>query len=96
MRSMLVVLLFMTAAIGDDVVPVTDDVAKAALEKFEREFKAADSVEAKQGVVYNLYDAPHDLVLKRLEKILGSRRESEEVRTSPYFLKMWPLCFPKF
>ncbi|MHC4548805.1 MAG: HEAT repeat domain-containing protein [Planctomycetota bacterium] len=57
--------------------PVSPEDAKAALDDFEQAFKSRE-LEAKQNAIYDLHDVPHDLVLKRLEKLL--RHKSPAVR----------------
>lgn len=52
--------------------PVSDDVAKEAIAKFQEAFKAAD-VGARQSAVFTLHDFPNDLVLKELEKLLRNK-----------------------
>jgi len=49
---------------------VDPEEAKEALAEFEKTFKATREIEEQQNAVYNLHDVPHDLVIKRLQKLL--------------------------
>jgi hypothetical protein len=52
---------------------VDPEEAKEALAEFEKAFKATREIEAQQNAVYNLHDVPHDLVIKRLQKLLKNK-----------------------
>ena len=49
---------------------VDPEEAQEALGEFQKAFKATREIEEQQNAVYNLHDVPHDLVIKRLEKLL--------------------------
>ena len=44
--------------------------AQEAIREFDKTFKATREIEEQQNAVYNLHDVPHDLVIRRLEKLL--------------------------
>lgn len=68
MRTFGLLLAFTLAVHAADAVGT--DEAKEALKEFEAAFKATKEIEEQQNAVYNLHDVPHDLVIKRLEKLL--------------------------
>ncbi len=68
MRILGLLLAFAFSAYAAEAVDL--DEAKAAIQEFDKAFKAAKEIEEKQNLVYNLHDVPHDLVIKRLEKLL--------------------------
>ena len=74
--------LLLTLAFAVHAVHAADAVdpeeAKEALAEFEKAFKATREIEAQQNAVYNLHDVPHDLVIKRLQKLL--RHKDSRVR----------------
>jgi len=49
---------------------VESEKAQEAIKEFEQAFKATREIEEQQNAVYDLHDVPHDLVIKRLEKLL--------------------------
>jgi hypothetical protein len=73
MRTLVACLLVCTVVIAEPVSPVSDDVAKEALAQFKAAYNKADSVEAKQGIIFTLHDVPHPLVLKQCIKLLRNR-----------------------
>jgi hypothetical protein len=72
MRTFGLLLVFTVAVHAADA--VGPDEAKEAIKEFETAFKATREIEEQQNAVYNLHDVPHDLVIKRLEKLLKHKR----------------------
>jgi len=68
MRTLGLLLALAVVAYAADAVDT--EVAREALKEFEVAFKATKEIEEQQNAVYNLHDVPHDLVIKRLEKLL--------------------------
>jgi len=57
---------------------VAAEEAKIALKEFKGAFRTADSLEARQELVFGLHDVPHDLILKELKRLI--RNKSEGIR----------------
>lgn len=68
MRTLGLLLAFGFSVYAADAVDLEE--AKAAIQEFDKAFKAAKEIEERQNLVYNLHDVPHDLVIRRLEKLL--------------------------
>jgi len=78
MRTLLACLLVCAVVAAEPVTQVSDDVAKQALADFKSAYKEAGSIEAKQGVIFNLHDVPHPLVLKQCIKLM--RHKDSKIR----------------
>lgn len=76
MRTLGLLVLLAFSAHAADAVHL--DEAKAAIKAFDRAFKATKEIEEQQNAVYDLHDVPHDLVIRRLEKLL--RHKDPRVR----------------
>lgn len=68
MRMIGLLLVFALAVHAADAVDQAE--AKEAIREFEAAFKATKVIEEQQNAVYDLHDVPHDLVIRRLEKLL--------------------------
>jgi hypothetical protein len=53
---------------------VDDAEAKQTLKEFDKAFKASRQLEEQQNLIYDLHDVPHDLVIRRLEKLLKHKK----------------------
>ena len=71
-------LLFVLAFAVHAADAVDLEEAKEAIKEFDQAFKATKEIEEQQNAVYNLHDVPHDLVIKRLQKLL--RHKDPRVR----------------
>jgi hypothetical protein len=61
------------------VVAVSNEEAKIALKEFKGALRTADSLEARQELVFSLHDVPHDLVLKELKRLIRNKAEGIRV-----------------
>jgi hypothetical protein len=74
MRMFGLLLVFALAVHAADAVDTAE--AKEAIKEFDAAFKATREIEEQQNAVYNLHDVPHDLVIRRLEKLLRHKHAS--------------------
>ena len=73
MKPIAALLCLAAAVFADGVKAVPDEQAKEAVKQAKEAFRTADSVEAKQGIVFGLHDVPNDLVIRELAKYLKNR-----------------------